>query len=197
MKRLSTALSFAVLFAGSAGAAAFATPVSAQARAAAPAAPSALTADMLRSIDEVQEKLTGLGNALSAEQYAWRPMEGVRSAGEVLMHVAADNYLLPVMMGVPAPAATKITADYKTAQAFEQQKLDKAATLAALAASFDHLEKAVASVPESRMNDKLQVFGQEMTVRGFLLMSTTHLSEHLGQMIAYSRSNKVTPPWSR
>jgi uncharacterized damage-inducible protein DinB len=197
MKRLSTALSFAALFAGSAGAAAFATPVSAQARAASSAAPSALTADMLRSIDEVQQKLTGLGNALSAEQYAWRPMEGVRSAGEVLMHVAADNYLLPVMMGVPAPAATKITSDYKTAQAFEQQKLDKAATLAALAASFDHLEKAVASIPESRMNDKLQVFGQETTVRGFLLMSTTHLSEHLGQMIAYSRSNKVTPPWSR
>ena len=191
MKRLAASLTFAAMFAGLAAAAA---PLSAQAKTAAPAT---LTADMLRSIDEVQQKLTGLGNALSAEQYAWRPMEGVRSAGEVLLHVAADNYLLPVMMGVPAPAATKITSDYKTAQAFEQQKLDKAATLAALAASFDHLEKAVAAVPESRMNEKIQVFGQETTVRGFLLMSTTHLSEHLGQMIAYSRSNKVTPPWSR
>lgn len=197
MKRPSSKFPHAVVFAVAAVAAVIATPLSAQARAATPAAPSALTADMLRSIDEVEQKLTGLGNALTAEQYAWRPMEGVRSAGEVLMHVAADNYLLPVMMGVPAPAATKITADYKTAQAFEQQKLDKAATLAALAASFDHLEKAVASIPESRMNDKLQVFGQEMTVRGFLLMSTTHLSEHLGQMIAYARSNRVTPPWSR
>lgn len=197
MKRPSSKFPHAVVFAVAAVAAVIATPLSAQARAATPAAPSALTADMLRSIDEVEQKLTGLGNALTAEQYAWRPMEGVRSAGEVLMHVAADNYLLPVMMGVPAPAATKITADYKTAQAFEQQKLDKAATLSALAASFDHLEKAVASIPESRMNDKLQVFGQEMTVRGFLLMSTTHLSEHLGQMIAYARSNRVTPPWSR
>ena len=188
MKRFTTTLAFAALFAGAAA------HGSAQTRTAAPAT---LSGDMLRSIAEVEEKLTGLGNALSAEQYAWRPMEGVRSAGEVLMHVAADNYLLPVMMGVAAPAATKITSDYKTAVAFEQQKLDKATTLAALAASFDHLEKAIASVPESRMNEKIQVFGQETTVRGFLLMSTTHLSEHLGQMIAYTRSNKVTPPWSR
>ena len=27
--------------------------------------------------------------------------------------------------------------------------------------------------------------------------ATTHLHEHLGQLIAYARSNGVVPPWSR
>jgi hypothetical protein len=29
------------------------------------------------------------------------------------------------------------------------------------------------------------------------ISATTHLHEHLGQLIAYARPNKVTPPWSK
>ena len=72
-----------------------------------------------------------------------------------------------------------------------------AAIIAEVVASFAHLEKAMASVPESRMNESLKMFGQDFTVRGLLLLTTTHLHEHLGQMIAYARSNGVKPPWSR
>jgi hypothetical protein len=30
-----------------------------------------------------------------------------------------------------------------------------------------------------------------------MLATVTHLHEHLGQLIAYARSNNVEPPWSR
>ena len=160
--------------------------------------PTGLTADLLKATSDVEQKLVGLANALSTGQYDWRPGEGVRSVSEVLLHVAADNYFLPTFIGVPAPAATKVTAgDYATVQAYERQKLDRAATIAELTASFDHLKKAMAQVPESRMNENIKVFGSDYTVRAFLLLATTHLHEHLGQMIAYARSNGVTPPWSR
>jgi uncharacterized damage-inducible protein DinB len=160
--------------------------------------PAGLTGDLLTATSEVEQKLAGLANALSESQYAWRPGEGVRSVGEVLLHVAADNYFLPAVLGVAAPAATKITAsDYAAVQAYERQKLDRAATIAELTASFDHLKRAMAQVPESRMNEPLNVFGKTYTVRSFLLLATTHLHEHLGQMIAYARSNGVKPPWSR
>ena len=43
----------------------------------------------------------------------------------------------------------------------------------------------------------LQAFGQTRTHRSLWLSTTTHLHEHLGQLIAYARSNKVTPPWSK
>jgi hypothetical protein len=29
-----------------------------------------------------------------------------------------------------------------------------------------------------------------------MILTVTHLHEHLGQMIAYARSNNVKPPWS-
>jgi len=156
------------------------------------------TSDLLKDIDDVEGKFVALAGALSPQQYGWRPGEGVRSVQEVLLHVASDNYFLPAVLGVAAPAATKITAtDFAAVQAFEKQALGRDAVVAELRTSFEHFERAVASIPESRMNEKMTVFGQEFTVRGFLILSATHLHEHLGQLIAYARVNGVTPPWSR
>jgi uncharacterized damage-inducible protein DinB len=158
----------------------------------------ALTADLIKDITELEGKLVSLANALSLEQYAWRPAQGVRSVQEVLMHVAADNYFIPAAIGVAAPAATKINAtDYAAVQAFENQKLSKDATVAALKTSFEHLRKAMSGIPEAKHGEKITVFGQEFTNRQFMILATTHLHEHLGQMIAYARSNNVKPPWSR
>lgn len=39
------------------------------------------------------------------------------------------------------------------------------------------------------------MFGQSFTMQQGWIMATTHLHEHLGQMIAYARSNGVKPPW--
>jgi hypothetical protein len=36
-----------------------------------------------------------------------------------------------------------------------------------------------------------------MTNQRLWISTTTHLHEHLGQLIAYARSNNVTPPWSK
>jgi uncharacterized damage-inducible protein DinB len=158
----------------------------------------ALTADLLKDITEVEAKLVGLANALSVDQYAWRPAPGVRSVQEVLMHVAADNYFIPAAMGVPAPAETKITAsDYSAMQAFENQKLSKDATVAALKTSFEHLRKAMSGIPEAKFGETIKVFGQDFTNRQFMILTATHMHEHLGQLIAYARSNNVKPPWSR
>lgn len=156
-----------------------------------------LTADLIQDINQVEEKLVALANALSAEQYAWRPGQGVRSMQEVLLHVAVDNYFIPTAWGVAAPAATRITAtDYAAIQTFETQKLSKDATVAALKTSFTHLRNAMSGIPEARFGDKIKVFGQEFTTRQFLILATTHMHEHLGQLIAYARTNNVKPPWS-
>ena len=154
------------------------------------------TADLIKSTTEAEEKFVGLGNALS-EKYSWRPGEGVRSVQEVLLHIAADNYFIPAAMGVPAPAGIKITAtDYAAMMAFEKQALSKDATIAAVKTSFAHLRKAMSTVPEAKFGETIKVFGQDFTNRQFMILATTHLHEHLGQMIAYARSNNVKPPWS-
>ena len=51
---------------------------------------------------------------------------------------------------------------------------------------------------ESKLiGEPLSFFGQTSTVQGLWLNTALHLHEHLGQGIAYARSNEVVPPWSQ
>jgi hypothetical protein len=45
--------------------------------------------------------------------------------------------------------------------------------------------------------DTVRLFGTPRTLQQLWVLATTHLHEHLGQAIAYARSNNVVPPWSR
>jgi uncharacterized damage-inducible protein DinB len=157
-----------------------------------------LIADLLRDIGEVEEKLVGLARAIPADKYDWRPGAGVRSVGEVFMHVAADNYLLATGAGAAAPAATGIKAeDYGTVQAYETRKLARDAIIAELEASFAHVKKTMSGPAGGRLSDKVKLFGQDFTIQQLWILEATHLHEHLGQAIAYARSNAIVPPWSR
>jgi DinB superfamily len=42
----------------------------------------------------VSRQLIALADAIPAEKYAWRPGPGVRSTGEVFMHIAGVNFYL-------------------------------------------------------------------------------------------------------
>ena len=173
-----------------------ATPVSAQ-QATAPAA-TGLLADILRDVGDVERKVVGLARAVPADKYAWRPAPGVRSVGDVVMHVAADNYFLPAAMGVAPPAATGINGqDYKTAAAFEKKKMSRDEIIAELDKSFAFLTTSMNAVTDAKLEAPLEIFGQKSSGRAMWVSTTTHLHEHLWQLIAYARSNKVTPPWSK
>ena len=170
---------------------------SAQAQAGTAPAATGLAADLLTDIAQLESKMLGLARAIPTDRYDWRPGTGVRSISEVLRHVAADNYLLPVLLGHAAPAATGITADFKSAQAFEQRPLDRDQTIAQLERSFAHVKGALTGTAPARMSDKVTLFGQPASVQYTWVLTATHLHEHLGQLIAYARSNNVVPPWSK
>ena len=70
-----------------------------------------LMGDLLKDIDGLQTKIVGLAKAMPPASYEWRPGKGVRSTGEVFMHVAADNYFMPAAMGTNPPAETGIVGE--------------------------------------------------------------------------------------
>ena len=149
-------------------------------------------------LEMAERKLVGLAEAIPEEQWSWRPGEGVRSIGEVFMHVTADNYFFPAMVGVDAPAETGIRGDdFNTAVAYERRAMNKAQTIEALRASFAHLRSTVAAVSHDDLHASHTFFGNQMTGIQIWLAATTHLHEHLGQSIAYARSVGVAPPWSQ
>ncbi len=146
---------------------------------------------ILFAIDQAQEKLIALANAMPAEKYGWRPGEGVRSVGEVFNHVASANYFFPTLWGGTVPAGVN-------PQTLEKEMSgDKAKTIETLQKSFDNVRQAILAVPEADLNRKIKIFGHDATVRDAMMVVVTHGHEHLGQSIAYARSNGVVPPWSR
>ena len=156
-----------------------------------------LMGDLLKDVSDVEKKVTDLAKAIPESAYAWRPGPGVRSIGEVFQHVASDNYFMPAVLDKPAPNETGITKDFKTAVAFETKPMSKDAVIAELQKSFAFLKISMNSAPDAQLNTPLEVFGQKSTARAMWISTATHLHEHLGQLIAYARSNKVTPPWSK
>lgn len=173
-----------------------ATPGAAQRPAA--AAPVGLAADLLADIGQVESKMLGLARAIPLERYEWRPGTSARSVGEVLRHVAADNYFLPASLGHAADPTTGIKGDdFNTAVAFERRTLDRAQTIALLERSFANLKQALGAATPAKLNERMTMFGQQFSGQQAWLLTTTHLHEHLGQLIAYARSNNVVPPWSQ
>ena len=185
--------------------AATAVPAAAQAPAqAAPVKPApavataALANDLLQDLGQLEKKTMALVRAIPADKWNWRPSEGARSVGEVLLHVAADNYLLPAALGYTPDPSTGIKGDdYKTAQAFESRKLDRDATIAELEKSFAFLRASLTATTQEKLGSEVSLFGQKFSGQQTWILTATHLHEHLGQLIAYARANNVTPPWSQ
>jgi len=160
--------------------------------------PSSLVSAFSTDVSDLKGKLVGLADAMPEGSYAWRPMEGVRTVADVYKHVISDNYLLAAVAGHPAPESTGILGEsYGTAVAYEARSMTKAEIVVAMKASFEHLEMAVGATSAAQLSESVTVFGMDMTVQGLWLLTLTHLHEHLGQSIAYARSNGVVPPWSR
>ena len=61
--------------------------------------------EFLTELDSLQSKFMQLADAFPADKYAWRPAPGVRSVGEVFMHVASEYYYwTPAVFGTtPSP----------------------------------------------------------------------------------------------
>jgi uncharacterized damage-inducible protein DinB len=143
----------------------------------------------LVQLKDVETKVVGLAEAMPEEKYNWRPEEGVRSVKEVFLHIAFANYFLPSFIGAKPPAGIS--------PAMEKAPADKAKVLETVKSSFAHIRQVVTNLPDADLDKQTKFFGQEMTYREMLFLTANHMHEHLGQSIAYARTNHVTPPWSK
>ena len=156
-----------------------------------------LRADLLTDLGFLEEKYTSLAEAMT-EHYAWRPGEGVRSVSEVFMHIAGANLFIPTLFGVAPPAGMEVASMQEAFGRMQEmeQITDPAEVMERLRAGLEHARHAIASVPDEELDTEITMFGQQATKRAGLILLVTHMHEHLGQAVAYARSNGVVPPWS-
>jgi uncharacterized damage-inducible protein DinB len=149
------------------------------------AQPAGMQAAYAKDLGTLSDKFTGLARVMSGK-YDWKPGQGVRSVGDVFNLIVRENgVLVGVLSGTPntgaAPAA--IT---------DPEKLQEA-----LNASYANLQKAIAGLSDSDLQAPVKLFGHDLTKQGAVMLLLGDQHEHLGQSIAYARSNGVVPPWSK
>ena len=165
-----------------------ASPARAQQAGAAPPPTTTVTiqAALAGDVGTLAEKFEGLAKVM-AGKYDWKPGEGVRSVGDVFNLIVNENKMLVgVLAGKPAGPRGARPAPIT----------DPAELQAALRASYADLKQALAALSESDLKATVRMFGRETTKQGAALLLLFDQHEHLGQSIAYARSNGVVPPWS-
>jgi hypothetical protein len=151
--------------------------------------PAGLRGDIQAQLDRAERELVALASVMPAEKFSWRPAPGVRSFGEVLLHVAGGNYEVGASWGLKPPPTVNLAK-------IEEQGADKGNAVAAMRVSFEEVRKSIAAMPDSELDRQVDMFGNRVAVRYALLAALSHAHEHLGQAIAYARMNGVVPPWT-
>ncbi|QCW99115.1 DinB family protein [Aggregatimonas sangjinii] len=139
-------------------------------------------------LESNQGQVIQLAEAFSEEQYDWRPMEGVNSVGEALMHIAGANYYLATKMGFAPPEDVDMMALGKVT--------GKENIISALKQSNAFVLEKIMEVDSDSFSEEVDFGFATMNKLGGLLAMMEHNGEHKGQLIAYARSNGVVPPWS-
>jgi uncharacterized damage-inducible protein DinB len=133
-------------------------------------------------------QLIALAEATPPQKFAWRPAPGVRSIGEVYMHIAIANFYLLGVTGAKEP---------QVSVSMEKTVTQKADVLDWLKRSLAAVAAARAQLKPDDYHRKVNIDGKTVTVDGMYLRIIVHANEHMGQSIAYARMNGIVPPWSK
>ena len=153
-----------------------------------------LQESQVADIETMKDKFIGLAQAFDESQYDWRPMVGVRSVRDVLGLIIAECHVFPTAWGheSPAGAASGFGPELRRASALTRTEIVRE-----LDSAFDHLIGIVRGMDEAERMADSDYFGRPMKIHANILISMGDMHEHLGQLIAYARTNEVVPPWSR
>ena len=148
----------------------------------------------IADLREMNEKYASLAEAFSEDLWDWRPMEGVRSVRDVMALAAAEAYLFPTMWGFEAPA--RVRPDF-TDELARLGALPKPELIDEINVAFAHFIEIVENMNGTDRYRETSFFGRTVDLQTAIMLAATDMHEHLGQAIAYARTNRVVPPWSR
>ena len=158
--------------------------------ASAAASPPSFRQEFLGQFESSMRKFIALAKAMPAEKYTWSPGQGVMTVARVYGHVARYNYYYPASsMGIASPAGVGLDS--------LEQMTNKDAIVAILERSGAHVRNSVTAMSDERLAKPTTLYGRTVPQWAVLFQLIAHMNEHLGQSIAYARSNGVVPPWSQ
>jgi uncharacterized damage-inducible protein DinB len=161
--------------------------------------------EYLWELEFPERQITALAEAIPADSYSWRPASKARSVSEVLVPIAVGNFFLLDVVGTPLPADLygQIEADpyqrmlvvIRKNDGFEKAITSKAEIVQLLAQSLAAVKESFTNTSDEDLAKQAPVFGEVSTARRVYLRMLVHMNEHMGQLVAYTRSMGNPAPW--
>ncbi len=130
---------------------------------------------LLRSADKMPE-----------ENYSFKPVDTVRTYGQIIGHLADAQYLFcSIVSGEKNPGLN-----------IEKTKTSKADLIAALKEGFAYCDKVYDAMTDAEALQTVKFFGNDAPKYAVLSLSVGHNMEHYGNLVTYMRMKGVVPPTS-
>jgi uncharacterized damage-inducible protein DinB len=137
----------------------------------------------------IRRNLAEAAEAMTADDYGFKPTTQVRSFSELIGHVIFANYLMCSMATGQKPPAT---INY-------EKETDRAALIKALNDALTYCDAAYAATTDANFGEPVKVSGPGNrftdSTRGVVLnFNVTHNNEHYGNIVLYLRLKNRVPP---
>jgi uncharacterized damage-inducible protein DinB len=140
----------------------------------------------------VSKNITQSAEMMPESGYGFKPVDTVRTFGQVVAHVAGANYLLcSAAKGEKKPPYAE--------DEFEKTLTAKADIVRALTASLVYCDGQFTALDDKSGTELVDLpFGMPKTARaGALMMNIGHMNEHYGNLVTYFRIKGMVPPSSQ
>jgi len=136
----------------------------------------------------IRRDLAEAAEAMPEAEYGYRPTPQVRSFGELVGHVATNNFFF----------CSQANGDTPPPMPNYERMAGKSALLKALKDSLAYCDAVYSATTESNINVMVKTQGpdgERDTTRGaVLIFNTAHNNEHYGNLVVYMRLKGHVPP---
>jgi len=153
-------------------------------------APANPISDSIRAgWNTAKRNMLGSAKVMPQEKYGFKPVDTVRTFGQLLAHVAGANYVFcAAARGEKSPHAE---------EEFEKSATTPAAIAKALQDSVAYCDAAYTALTDATASAIVGgAFGGKDSRAGILMGNTGHNNEHYGNIVTYLRINGLVPPSS-
>lgn len=170
------------------GAVLVAAPAPAQTTTASPLQPDPFIVAVGMGNTFLRHQITAAASSMTEEDYAFRPTPDVRTFGQILAHIADNNYAFcSEARGESDPPVKNV----------EGTRTTKAEIDEALSASFEYCGTLYASMTDEKARALVQFGKRPLPALAVLMFKSFHNSLHYGNVITYVRLRGKVPPPSR
>jgi uncharacterized damage-inducible protein DinB len=143
-----------------------------------------LSDELRESYAEIKSNVLRSAEKMPEENYSFKPAPRVRTFGELLGHIAQEQYLF---------FCGPVKGEHKAAD-IEKTKTSKADLLVALRESFAYCDGVYNSMTDAKLAQVVDVGGSKHSKSALLWHNINHDTGHYGNIVTYLRIKGIVPP---